>query len=271
MNLRHFLNRFAVVAALALAALPALAQSDSKEWKDLVASAKGQSLVLGVHAVEGHADVIREFQKRFPDIKVEFSEMSMSTLGPRVVTEQHNGIYAWDVAWGGTQTMLTTVLPAGGFEPITDYLVLPEVKDPAKWQVSDKYLYASAKGPYIFIHSMQASASIYGNTDVLKDFHITKPEQLLDPRLKGKMSVRDPARQGNGAFALAALLKDNGPDLVRRLLAEQDLLTIENPRQVTDTVIRGTVAVVIGGYPDMIFECRQQGACKNVVPLPIGG
>src|SRR4051794_24651031 len=115
------LSGVTLAAALFLSA-PALipvawAQMDSKEWKDLVQSAKGQPLVLGVHAVEGHADVIREFQKKFPDIKVEFSEMSMSTLGPRVVTEQRNGIYAWDAAWGGTQTLLTTVLPAGALEP----------------------------------------------------------------------------------------------------------------------------------------------------------
>jgi len=252
-------------------ASPTFAQSNSKEWNDLVQKAKGQPLVLGVHALEGHADVIKEFQKKFPDIKVQYSEMSMSTLGPRVVTEQRNGIYAWDVAWGATQSLLTVVLPAGGLEPITDYLVLPEVKDFSNWELGEKYLYASEKGPYIFIHSMQAAASIYGNTDVLKDFKITRPEQLLDPRLKGKMSVRDATRQGNGAFALAGLLQDNGVELVRKLLTEQDLLTIENPRQVTDTIIRGSVAVVIGGYPDVIYECRQQGACKNVIDLPIGG
>ena len=55
------------------------AQSNSKEWNDLVQKAKGQPLVLGVHALEGHADVIKEFQKKFPDIKVQYSEMSMST------------------------------------------------------------------------------------------------------------------------------------------------------------------------------------------------
>ena len=65
------------------------------------------ALPISVHAVEGHAPIVREFEKRFPGIKVELTEAGQTVTAPRVVTEQKNGIYAWDSWWGATGNMTT--------------------------------------------------------------------------------------------------------------------------------------------------------------------
>src|SRR5262249_49953320 len=109
----------------------ATAQQDwQREWADTLAKAKGQPLTLTVHGIEGHEAVVREFQKRFPDIKVELTVSNPSIIAPRIVTEQRNGIFAWDSWWAATANMNNIVLPAGGLGRISDYLVFPEREGP---------------------------------------------------------------------------------------------------------------------------------------------
>jgi hypothetical protein len=57
---------FAFFAALTVAVgSDARAQQTwQQEWADTVAKAKGQPLVLSVHSIEGHEQVVREFQNR---------------------------------------------------------------------------------------------------------------------------------------------------------------------------------------------------------------
>jgi len=77
----------------------AIAEDWQKEWADVQAKAKGQELNLVVHSYEAHEAVAREFQRRFPDIKVNVTPATPSSTAPRIVTEQKNGIYAWDSWW----------------------------------------------------------------------------------------------------------------------------------------------------------------------------
>ena len=149
------------------------------EWADTIARARGQSLVLAVHALEGHVPVVREFEKRFPDIKVELTEQGQTVTAPRIVTEQKNGIYAWDSWWGATGNMTTVVLPTGGFDRITDYFVLPEVKDASNWNAPD-FLYTSDAGPYVFVHTNYEEAAVYFNKSAIKGFAPTSIDQLIE-------------------------------------------------------------------------------------------
>ena len=258
------------LAGLALTVSPVLAQDWQKEWADTQARAKGQTLAISVHGIEGHAAIVGIFQKKFPDIKVELWEGNPSQFSPRVLTEQKNGIYAWDTWWAATSNMNNTVLPADGFEKLTDYLILPEVKDAANWRAPD-YLYTSAKGPYVLVHSYMSEGTIYANTSAVKNIKIDSIDKLLDPALRGKISVRDPSRSNNGTFVLGSVLREKGPDFIQRLFRDQDVNVIDNPRQLTDAVMRGDAAVAVGAAPDTIAQCYLAGGCKDIQRVPFGG
>jgi hypothetical protein len=45
---------------------------------------------------------------------------------------------------------------------------------------------------------------------------------------------------------------------------------IDNPRQLTDTIIRGDKAVIIGAEPDLIARCHLAGGCRSVERLTFG-
>lgn len=264
------MKHFAGVCALAVGlASPALAQDWQKEWAETQARARGQRLVLAVHALEGHAPIVEAFQKRFPDIKVELTLQGQTVTAPRVITEQKNGIFAWDSWWGATGNMTTVVLPTGGFDKITDYMILPEVKDAQNWNAPD-YLYTSDKGPYVFVHTHYEEAAVYFNKGVVKGFAPTSIDALVDPRLKGLIAIRDPTKPNNGTSALAGVLKEQGPDFVNRLFGQMDPTVIDNPRQLTDAVMRGDKALIIGGSQDIVNQCRIAGACADVSKLPYG-
>ena len=262
--------RLMAVLAATLA-MPALAADDWRtEWADTLAKAKGQSLVISVHAIEGHAETVQEFQRRFPDIKVETTVILPSAMSSRVVTEQRNGIYAWDVWWAVTGNMIDTVLPANGLETLTDYMILPEVKDPSNWRAPD-YLWASDQGPYAFVHTPYVDSAYYFNPAVVKNFSPGTVDSLLDPKLKDLIVIRDPAHANIGSFALSGLLKQKGPDFLRRLFTEQEPTFMENPRQVSDAVIRGDKALVIGANGDIVTQCTNAGGCRGLQRLPFGG
>ncbi len=259
----------AAIGIMAVAALPAAAQDWQKEWADTQARAKGQTLAIAVHGIEGHAAIVREFQKKFPDIKVDLWEGNPSQFAPRVLTEQKNGIFAWDVMWAATSNMTNTIQPGGGFDKLTDYMILPEVKDEANWRLP-KYLYTSDKGPFVLVHSYMAEGTIYHNQSAIKNLKIENPEGLLDPRLKGRIAVRDPSRSNNGTFVLGSLLRDKGPDFLQKFFAQMEPTVIDNPRQLTDAVMRGDAAIAVGAAPDTVAQCYLAGGCKDIQRLPFG-
>ncbi len=257
-------TRSALLAAtLLLAAGSAQAQDWQAEWAAALAQSKGQDLNLTVHSYEAHEAVAREFQKKFPDIKVNVTAATPSSTAPRIVTEQKNGIYNVDSWWASTSNMNNIVLPADGFEKITDYLILPEVKDPSKWQRPDM-LYTSDRGPYIMVHSYYYEAIGFVNSNVVKGYKLENADQLLDPRLIGKIVIEDPRRPNGGSNGMAALLKLKGPDFISALFTKMQPTFMSITRQVTDTVSRGDAVLAFGGNPETMYQCWNAGGCKDI-------
>ena len=160
-------------------------------------------------------------------------------------------------------------MPLGGFDRIDDYFILPEVKDSSNWQ-APAYFYTSEKGPYVVAHTHYADEAVYFNRSVLKNFKPSPIDVLLDPRLKGLIAIRDPTKPNNGTTALAGILTEKGADFVNRLFVEMDPAVIDNPRQLTDSVMRGDRAMIVGGSQDIVNQCRLAGGCADVVKLPYG-
>ncbi|MBL8549252.1 MAG: substrate-binding domain-containing protein [Hyphomonadaceae bacterium] len=258
-----------LLLALALLCMVAPSRALAATIEELARAASGDTLTIAVHGLEGHEATVRAFQRRFPDLRVDVTVQNPSSLAPRIVAEQQNGIYAWDSWWGLTAAMNNVVLPAGGFEPITDYLVLPEVRDPAAWRAPE-FQYTSDRGPFVFVHSVNLDATVLWNADVVRGLQLRNARDLLDPALRGRIALRDPSLANNGAFSMAALYREEGPDFIRRLLTEQRPVVIENTRQLTDGALRGDYAIVIGGSGDNLGKCRRYGGCRTVRALPFG-
>ena len=260
--MRHWLAP--LYAAASLFSASALAQDNwQKQWEDTKARARGKTLVISVHAIRGHAETVNEFQKRFPEIRVQLTQQNPSQAAPRIIAEQRNGIFNWDVWWAATSNMTTVGQPAGIIVPITDYLILPEVKNLENWRTPD-FIYASKKGSFVFAHAHLAEGTVFINRANAGGVSIRTVDDLLDPRLRGKIVMRDPSRPNAGTFNLATFLVAKDAAFLEKFLNEMDPVVMVNPRQVTDAVMRGDAAVAIGAGQDVVAQCRKQGGCAQV-------
>src|SRR4051794_23870375 len=113
-----------------LAAPPVPGTDAQTRWEQTLAAARQEGkVVLVTHTNLYYRQVVQKFQEKYPDIQVEQVAIRPSEFTPKVVTEQQNGVYGYDAWISPTSNMVETVVPAGGFEHLTDYLMLSEVTD----------------------------------------------------------------------------------------------------------------------------------------------
>jgi len=266
----NFAKFLAATAVVMFASFGASAAEDwKKTWDATLAKAKGQKLVISVHSAEGFAATVQVFQKAFPDIKVEVTEIIPDAMVTRVVGEQKNGVYAWDSMWASASNMNSVMIGAGVFQDLEPFLILPEVKDAANWR-NPKYMWSTSRAKQVFIHSLYASTLSYVNLDNAKGVKIEKLEDLLNPKLKGMIGIRDPYRINGGTWTFGSYYLDKGPEFMKRFYGEMDLVVNMNPRQAADAIMRGDLAVGTGVTNDVITRCRQAGGCEQVKELPFG-
>lgn len=270
LNRRVLVNGALAAVAGGWLALSPTVQADEAadaEWQKVLAEAKGQDLNMLLQPSEAFEAVVRIFQEKFPDIRVQTTIIHPSQGGPRVVTEQSNGLFIWDTWWSTASNMNNVVLPIDGFEKITDYMILPEVKDESHWH-NPSYLYTSDRGPYVFVHTHYLQTLALYNRDLVPGGEL-ELDTLLDPSLKGKIAIRVPSRPHGGTMMLAQIAKEKGDDFVKRLLTEMEPVFVDNDRQVTMGVMRGDYAAGIGTTDELYFECVKEGGCVNIELFPV--
>ena len=92
--------------------------------------------------------------------------------------------------------------------------------------------------------------SIYYNTQLVKPQEVRSYNDLLDPKWKGRIGLRDPRVPGGGLAMWAFLLDMKGEEYIRKL-AQQEMFVSRNARQIADALAKGNLALTIGvGYRD---------------------
>ena len=263
---KHALGTFVLLCGALLCAAPTIAQSQSSDmiWDATLAKAKTQTLVMVNQGGPGFDKTIEAFTKKF-GIKVEATVARPTVILPRVKTEQANGQYVWDLWWATTSNMTGTAGPAGMLQKFEDFLILPEVKDVSKWRHPD-YIYGDA-ARMVFTHAHEVTASAYRNTEIVPDLDTDSIDGLLDPRLKGRIIVRDASQPNSGSSALAPLYTLKGEAFVARFLKDQDPRVLDNPQQIDSTMMRGGAAIAFGMQFFAYAQCVKDGGCKNIKPI----
>jgi ABC-type Fe3+ transport system substrate-binding protein len=258
---------FLLLCGALLCAAPSIsyAQSGDAIWNATLAKAKTQTLVMVNQGGPGFDKTIEAFTKKF-GIKVEATVARPTVILPRVKTEQANGQYVWDLWWATTSNMTGTAGPAGMLQKFEDFLILPEVKDVSQWRHPD-YIYGDA-ARMVFTHAHEVTASAYRNVEIVPDLNTDSIDGLLDPRLKGRIIVRDASQPNAGSSALAPLYKVKGEAFVTRFLKDQDPRVLDNPQQIDSTMMRGGAAVAFGMQFFAYAQCVKDGGCKNIKPIP---
>jgi len=260
-----------LLSALLLLPLAAFAQkAGEEEWAKVVAAAKkeGKVVVSIPASTELRKGTEEAFKKRFPGIELELVAARGSNHTNRMVEEKRAGVNYFDLHIGGTNSIVTGLLPEGILEPIAPYMILAEVKDPKQWWGG--HMWADRARQYVYMFQAYITETVWQNSDVVKLGEIATYDDLLKPKWKGKIAILDPRTPGSGDSTWAFLWSIKGEDYLRKLVA-QDLIVGRNQRQLAESVAKGKAALSIGLSYYVFQPFIKAGLPVKPIPTPKEG
>jgi len=225
-------------------------------WEKTLEAAKkeGRLTLYGGQEIT-HPDIVAAFGREFPSIKVVTVGGHGADLAQRVPAERRAGKYLADLYAGGPNTPRTFYL--GKFlEPIAPSLILPEVTDVSKWY-GGKHWYADPENQYLFMYEGTVTTTgLSYNTKLVSPDEVSSYGDLLKARWKGKLLGMDPKGASLPTPVVILYYKPGvGPEFLRRLYSEMDIMLFRDRRQ-------GTNWLAVGKFPICIF-CRDIDQAKK--------
>jgi len=226
------------------------------EWEKVLAAAKKEGHVAIY--ISGYEEVLPDFQKEYPEIKINAVTGRGSQIGQRLLAERRAEKYLADVVSSGGVTMFQQLYPNKVFDPIKPVLLLPEITDASKWY-EGKHHYTDPGATHIFSYVGSATdGSVSYNTKLVDVKDFKSYWDLLDPKWKGNILSRDirAPGPGSGNARLFYHLADVGPSFIRKLYGEMDVTLFRDYRQGTDWLAVGKAAICFFCEVDV---SKQQG------------
>lgn len=218
------------------------------DWEKTVKAAE-EERELTIYMTQAFEPVFREaFQKKYPKIKVTMVTGRGPELSQRVMNERRAGRYIVDLYISGNITPLTVFHRAKILEPVKPLLILPEVVETSGWY-EGKHHYDDPENRYIFVfEGTPRSGEITYNTKLVNPSEIKSYWDLLNPKWKGKIVSVDPLAAGPISAAQIFFYKhpDLGPEYLRRLHAETEMVIVRSNEQLLDWLSAGKYAFGIG-------------------------
>lgn len=236
-----------IFAALLAALLSAsLGAADwQTEWEKTLAAAKKEgTLVVGIPAsVELRKSIDSRFQEKLK-IPIELFPSRGPENAARIINEFNAGVHYFDVFVAGGATPLT-MASAGAADELLPYMIPPEVKEPKNWWGGHIWEDNVSTKRFIYAFQCYTSETFWYNTSQVRTQEIRSYDDLLNPKWKGRIGLLDPRNPGSGQNSWTLLWKVKGEEYLKKL-AQQDLLVIQNQRQLAESLAKGKLAFTIG-------------------------
>jgi ABC-type Fe3+ transport system substrate-binding protein len=226
------------------------------EWEKTLAAAKKEGQVAIY--ISGYEEVLPDFQKEHPEIKVIAVTGRGSQVGQRLIAERRGEKFLADVVSSGGVTTYQQLHVAKVFDPIKPALLLPEITDTSKWY-QNRLHYADPEGQYVISYVGSATyGSVSYNTKLVDAKEFKSYWDLLNPKWKGKIISRDirVPGPGSGNARLFYYLPDVGPSFIRKLYGDMDVTLFRDYRQGSDWLAVGKAALCFFCEVDV---SKQQG------------
>jgi iron(III) transport system substrate-binding protein len=227
-------------------ALGAQADAWRADWEKTVEAAKKEGdLVL--YGSADYEKLFAEFNKKYPEIKIIGVFGRGADVAKRFMAERRAEKYLADLYVNGQTTGYNVFYKAKALDPIPPLLVLPEVTDTSKWW-QGKHHYVDPEGQYLLNINGETRIVVGYNTKLVNPAEIKSYWDLLNPKWKGKIVAYDPTLGGAGdAMRFFYHQKSLGPEFIKRILTETDIVISSDTRQMGDWLAGGKFALSIFG------------------------
>jgi ABC-type Fe3+ transport system substrate-binding protein len=239
-------------------------QTRSGEWEKILEAAKREGKVVASipPSPELRKGMEIVFTRRY-GIGVEFVPARGGAIIQRMIDEAKAGIQYFDLHIGGTESMVTGLLPHKVLEPVEPYFILSEVKDPKQWWGGHFWVDNAKRFIYPFV--AYQSVSLWCNPSEYKPAEFQSFDDLLNPKLLGKIGISDPRTPGSGNSMWSHLLSVKGEGYLKRFVA-QKLFVARDLRLLGENLTKEKIAVTVGiGYSELLPFIK---AGLPVSPLP---
>lgn len=214
------------------------------DWEKTVEVAKkeGRVVVSIPASTELRAEIEKNFEKRY-GIDVEPVVGRASNVVRKMVDEAKAGVRYVDLHMGGSESIVTALLPEGVLDSVEQSMILPEVKDPKQWWGGHVWVDNAKR----FVYSTLAyqTESLWFNSQLMKASDIRSFDDLLDERWRGRIGYLDPRTPGSGASMWSYLREIKGEEYLKKFAAQKPLLS-RDQRVLAEILAKGKVALVIG-------------------------
>lgn len=256
-----------LVTALALTLFFCFSEAAEKgipsqaEWEKTIQAAEKEGEVT-LYGSSVYEEVFREFHKRYPKIKVNHVIGRGADVSQRILSERRAGKYLADLFVFGAATGYNFLYKGKVLEPIKPLLILPEVRDESKWW-KGRHRYMDDEGNYLLAFNEVVLPFVAYNTKQVAPKELRSYWDLIQPKWKGKIVGLDPT-MGSAVDTHLVFIYHNpdlGPEFLRRLLGEMDVVVNRDTRQIVDWLATGRFAYSVFTTPSRadLSQAKQQG------------
>jgi iron(III) transport system substrate-binding protein len=245
------------------------------DWERVLAGAKEEgTLMIGGPPAIQYRDALIAFQKAFPNIKVEYFGGSGRDFAPRILAERRADKFLWDVHVGGAGTPNLQLKPEGVFDPLGSALILPEALDDGVWAGGFNDGWMDKEKRFIYAFSGEVNPQVYVNRDLIPEAELSRVEDLVSPKWRGKIAWNEPRAQGSGSATAGYWIYLLGEEFVKKLL-QHEIVAVRDLRQQAQWLVQGKYPIGISVDEQYLNIFKEKGVGLNVKPLahdsPAGG
>jgi ABC-type Fe3+ transport system substrate-binding protein len=255
----------AILASFCLNASPLFAQAKTADWDKIVEAGKKEGKVVASIPPTPELRKLMEiaFSRRY-GIATEFVPARGGAIIQRMVSEAKANTQYFDLHIGGTESVITGLLPENVLDPVDPYLILPEVRDPKYWWGG--HIYVDNAKRYIYNFVAYQTVSLWSNPNDYKPNEFKSFDDLLNPKLQGKIGISDPRTPGSGSSMWSYMHYIKGEEYLKKLVAQKLFIT-RDLRLLAENLARGKIALTSGiGYSEFQPFIK---ANLPVAPLPV--
>ena len=276
--LTHLASRALLAAALALCTTPIATPAQSQTIEELKSAAQTEGVIV-IHIAHSATPPFRKHLANLEKalgLKVELLIGASSSTATKIVAEQRVGKFTADLWFGGPSSISNTFVPAGAVQDLRPLLVLPEVTDPSVW-FGDDLAWAS-EWSLAFSADENYGLIVY-NPKLLNPNDFESYLDILNPKWKGKIVMRDPRENGVQSPRTFFYTKF-GKEFYTRLFDEMQPIIAPDARTAVEWVARGKYALCIMGCNRAAELAESQGLpvkssfpkiLKEGFPVDMGG